>query len=199
MDKQAFLVSLRKELSGLPRNEVEGRLTFYSEMIDDRMEEGLSEEEAVAAAGSVDEIVWQIIDEVPFKKIAKEKIKAQRRLRAWEIVLLALGSPIWLSLLVAAIAVIISVYVVMWSAIVSLWAVFASLIGCAFGATIGGAGFAVGGFGATGMALVGVGSVCAGLAIFLFFGCKAATKGISILTKRCAFGIKKRFVKKEGA
>ena len=191
MDKQAFLVRLRKELSGLPRNELEGRLTFYSEMIDDRMEEGLSEEEAVAAAGSVDEIVWQIIDEVPFKKIAKAKIKAQTRLRAWETV--------WLWLLVAAIAVIISVYVVLWSAIVSLWAVFASLIGCAFGATIGGAGFAVGGFGATGMALVGVGLACAGLAIFLFFGCKAATKGISTLTKLCAFGIKKRFVKKEGA
>lgn len=198
MNKQAFLSRLRKELSGLPRNELEERLTFYSEMIDDRMEEGLSEEEAVAAAGSVDEIVWQIIAEVPFKKIAKEKIKTQRRLSAWEIVLLVLGSPVWLSLLIAAIAVIISVYVVLWSAIVSLWAVFASLIGCAFGAIIGGAGFAVGGFGATGMALVGVGLVCAGLAILLFFGCKAATKGISTLTKLCAFGIKKRFVKKEG-
>lgn len=47
MNKQEFLVKLRKGLSGLPKEDIEERLTFYSEMIDDRMEEGLSEEEAV--------------------------------------------------------------------------------------------------------------------------------------------------------
>ena len=45
MRKQEFLAQLRKALSGLPQDEIEERLTFYGEMIDDRMEEGLSEEE----------------------------------------------------------------------------------------------------------------------------------------------------------
>ena len=42
MSKQAFLARLRKELSGLPKDDIEERLAFYEEMIDDRTEEGLS-------------------------------------------------------------------------------------------------------------------------------------------------------------
>ena len=57
MTKLEFLSALGKGLSGLPQDEVEERLNFYSEMIDDRMEEGLPEEEAVAQIGAVDEIV----------------------------------------------------------------------------------------------------------------------------------------------
>lgn len=46
MSKQEFLEQLRRGLSGLPREDIEERLKFYSEMLEDRMEEGLSEEEA---------------------------------------------------------------------------------------------------------------------------------------------------------
>ena len=46
MSKQEFLEQLRRGRSGLPREDIEERLTFYSEMLEDRMEEGLSEEEA---------------------------------------------------------------------------------------------------------------------------------------------------------
>lgn len=59
MNKQEFLAELQKGLSGLPQEDRDERLTFYGEMLDDRMEEGLSEEEAVAAVGSVEEIVRQ--------------------------------------------------------------------------------------------------------------------------------------------
>ena len=127
MNKQEFLDGLRKGLSGLPQDDIEERLTFYGEMLDDRIEEGLSEEEAVAAAGSVNEIVRQTVADIPLAKIAKERIKPKRRLKAWEIVLLALGSPIWLSLGVAAAAVIFALYVTVWSVIASFWSVFASL------------------------------------------------------------------------
>ena len=99
-------------------------MTFYAEMLDDRIEEGLSEEEAVAAAGAVEEIVRQTVDETPLAKIAKERVRPKRHLKAWEIVLLALGSPVWLSLGIAAAAVILAVYVSLWDVIVSLWAVF---------------------------------------------------------------------------
>ena len=47
MRKQEFLTELRKGLSGLPQDDIEERLSFYSEMIDDQIEEGLAEEEAV--------------------------------------------------------------------------------------------------------------------------------------------------------
>lgn len=61
MTKQEFLAELRRGLSGLPQNDIEERLNFYSEMIDDRMEEGLSEQEAVDGIGSVDSVVSQIL------------------------------------------------------------------------------------------------------------------------------------------
>ena len=62
MNKQDFLKELSRALSGLPREDLEERLAFYSEMIDDRMEDGLSEEEAVADIGSIDEAASQIIE-----------------------------------------------------------------------------------------------------------------------------------------
>lgn len=47
------------------------------------------------------------------------------------------------------------------------------------------------------MTLLAAGLVCAGLAIFLFFGCKAATKGIVALTRRIAVWTKNRFLRRE--
>ena len=50
MSKSEFLDVLRKELKSQPPQDVEESLNFYSEMIDDRMDEGLSEEDARLAA-----------------------------------------------------------------------------------------------------------------------------------------------------
>lgn len=197
MRKQDFLSALKTSLLGLPKQDVEEHLNFYSEMIDDRMEEGRTEEEAVADIGSVEEIATQIIADIPLIKIAKERIKPKRRFKAWEIVLLVLGSPIWLSLAIAAFAVILSLYVVLWSVVLSIWAVFVSLVVCSFGGVIASIVLAVSGNGLTGIAMIGAGIVCAGLAIFLFFGSKAATKGSVFLAPKIVLGIKKLFVKKE--
>lgn len=199
MNKQEFLTQLRKGLSGLPQDDIEERLTFYSEMIEDRMEEGLSENDAVSEIGPIDTIIAQIVTDIPLTKLVKEKITPKRRLKAWEIVLLALGSPIWLSLLLAAFAVALSLYIVLWSALLSLWAIFVSLVGCALGGIAGGTRLAIGGNGLISMAVIGAGIVCAGLSIFLFYGCKAATKDALSLTKKTVLGTKNRFIKKEEA
>lgn len=199
MNKQAFLAELRQGLSGLPQDDIEERLSFYSEMIDDRMEEGLSEEDAVSAIGSAPEIVAQVVADIPLAKIAKERIKPKRRLKVWEIVLWVLGAPIWLSLLIAAFAVILSLYVVLWSVIISLWAVFVSLAACSIGGVVAGIVFAIGGNALTGVAMLAAGIVCAGLSIFLFYGCNAAAKGSLMLTRKNAVWIKNCFMKKGGA
>lgn len=137
MNKQEFLAQLREGLSGLPQEDMEERLMFYSELLDDQMEEGLSEEEAVAAAGPVEEIVRQTISDTPLTKIVKERIRPKRRLHAGELVLLVLGAPIWLPLGFAAVAVFFALYVVLWSALVSLWAGFVSLGAGAVGGVLG--------------------------------------------------------------
>ncbi len=199
MKKQEFLHTLKISLSGLPKQDVEERLIFYSEMIDDRMEEGQTEEEAVSDIGTASEIATQIIADIPLTKIAKERLKPKKRLKAWEIVLLALGSPIWLSLAIAAFAVMLSLYAVLCSVIVSVWAVFVSLVACALGGVAASVIFICQGNGPTGIAMVGASMFCTGLSIFLFLGCKAATKGTLLLTKKMALGIKRCFVKKEEA
>ncbi len=192
MDKQAFIEQLRGRLSGLSREDMERSIEFYSEMVDDRMEEGLTEEEAVAQIGSVREVVDHIMAEIPLSKLVKEKGKSRRGLRAWEILLLVLGSPVWLSLLIAAFAVV-------WSVIISLWAIEGSLWGCALGGVAAGILFALNGNGLAGIALIGAGLVCTGLSILLFYGCKAATKGTLLLAKKLTLGIQNRFVKREEA
>ena len=199
MNKLEFIAELRDRLSGLPQGEVEERLSFYSEMIDDRMEDGVSEEEAVLAVGAVDEIAKQIISDFPLYKIAKERIKPKRRLKVWEYVLLVLGSPMCLTLLAAAVIVAVSLYAVVWVVIVSLWAVFGSVVGCAIGGVVGGICCAFGGNAATSCALIGAGLVCAGLSILLFFAFKLATKGVLLLSKKIALCIKRSFMKKEEA
>lgn len=199
MNKQEFLAQLRKGLSGLPQNDIEERLTFYSEMIDDHIEEGLSEEEAILTIGSVDEIISQVVAETPLVKIAKERIKSKRQLSVGEFVLLVLGAPLWISLGVAAISVVLSLYISLWTLIVFLWSVFGSLAACSIGGALACVAFVLGGNNASGIAILSAGIACAGLAIFMFYGCKAATNGILILTKKIVTWIKNCFIKKEVA
>ncbi len=199
MTKIEFLRRLEDGLSGLPQKDIEERLAFYDEMIDDRMEEGFSEEEAVANIGSVNDIIFEIVDETPLHRLVKEKVKKKRKMGAVETILLILGSPVWLSLLIAAFAVILALYLSLWAVIISLWAVFASVIGVAIGLIACGIIYICRGEVYGGVAIIGGAVVCLGLSILLFFGCKAATKGTVLLAKKTVSGIKKCFVKKEGA
>ena len=199
MNKQEFLTALRNGLSGLPQEDINERIGFYSEMIDDRMEEGLPEEEAVAGIGPVDRTVSQIISDIPLTRLVKEKIRPKRSLRAWEIVLIVLGFPLWFPLLAAAGAVVLSLYVVLWALILTLWAVFAAFAACAAGGIALAVVWIVRGSVVPGIAMIGLGLFSAGIAIFLFFGCVGATKGTARLTKKILLGIKTLFIRKESA
>lgn len=196
MTKQEFLIELREGLSGLPQNDLEERITFYREMIDDRMEEGLTEAEAVAAVGPVHDIILQVVEDYPFPELIKVRIRSARKLSPLMIVLLCLGSPIWLSLLIAAFAVLLSLYASLWAIIVSIWSVFAALAGSSFGGVVGGIVFACTGYAMSGVATIGAGLVCGSLSIFAFFGCRAATKGALWLTKKIILAIKRACMRK---
>lgn len=199
MNRIKFILSLQEKLSFLPKEELEERLAFYNEIIDDRMEEGLSEEEAVEQIGSVDQIVSQILEETPIKTLVKEKIKPKSPMKTWIIVLLAVSSPIWGSLLVSAFAVVISLYAALWSVVISLWACFVSVAACAPAGILASIVFFSTGYPIAGSAMIAAGLVCAGLAIFLFLGCKAASKAAVWLSRQATLGIKRCFIKKEEA
>lgn len=172
MSKQEFLDALKEKLSGLSEQDKEERTGFYSEMIDDRIEEGLSEEEAVASVGNIDEIAFEISSD----KEKNKKTKTKRKLKTWEIVLLAVGSPIWASLLIIAVSVVISLYASMLAVAVSVWAAFGALAGASvFGIGWGAITICTGEiFG--GVAFIGTAIACAGLSLFAFLGSKEFTK-----------------------
>lgn len=180
MTKHQFLISLNERLSERPRQEVEERLRFYSEMIEDRMEDGLSEDEAVAAVGSVEHVAAQIREEIPPVSFPESPVQKKRR-GTGEILLLILGAPLWIPLLIAAAAVVFAVYVSWWAVLISLWAVDIALGCCTFGCLVFGAAYCIRGSGAVALAFLSAGLVCAGLTVLLFFGCKALTKGSVLL------------------
>ena len=199
MNKSEFLAELREGLAGLPQDDVEERIAFYNEMIDDRMEEGITEDEAVGTIGGVDAIVSQTVADIPLAKLVKEKITSKRTLKAWEIVLICLGFPLWFPLLIAASAVAFSLYVVAWSLIISLWAIEVSFVASAVACLVASAANIIRWNTVFGVTLIGAAVFLAGLSILMFLGCIALSKGIIQLTKKAAIGIKSLFIKKESA
>ena len=209
MTKMKFLQTLHEKLSHLPESDVEEHLNFYSEMIEDRMEEGFSEEEAVEAAGNIDEIAQQISaefssvpesnEETAGKDTDTDAANVKRHIRWWEITLIVIGAPVWLSLLISIVGVAFSLYLTLWAVIITLWAVFASASVCSVFSVLSGITFALCEKQLTGIAIVGCGFICSGFSILFFFVCRAATKGTLIFTKKAAHRTKRIFTKKEGA
>lgn len=197
MNKEQFLDELRRGMSGLPQEDIEERIAFYEEMIADRMDEGISEEEAISEIGSVEEISRQIMSEIPLTKLIKEKVRPKRSLKAWEIVLLVLGSPVWLPLGIAAIAVLFAVYVVLWSAVICVYATDFALAAGALAGIVGTVTYLKVGNPVGALFSLGTGIVCAGLAILMFFVSVWITKAVIKLGGRILLGIKISFVGRE--
>lgn len=199
MSKEAFLSELGSRLAGLGQDDIDERISFYSEMIDDRIEDGLTEEEAVDGIGTVDSIVRQIMSEIPLTKLVKERVKPKQKLESWKIVLIVLTFPIWFSLAVAAASVVFSVYVAIWSIVISLFATDLALAlsvpVCIFTVFVYlKAANPAGAFFSAGAAVL-----CAGLAILLFFGCVWISRAVIKLTKGMILSTKYAFVGKEDA
>ncbi len=106
MSKEEFLSTLKTELEKQNLGNVENMLQFYDEMICDRMEDGMTEEEATASLGSIQDIVREVAWEKPVTTLVKEKVQ-QSRAKAenngkgaiWTV-LAILGFPIWLPLVI---------------------------------------------------------------------------------------------------
>ena len=197
MNEEQFLDELRRELSGLPQEDIEERIAFYEEMIADRMDEGMSEKEAVSGIGSIEEITRQIMSEIPLTKLVKEKVRPKRSLKAWEIVLLVLGSPVWIPLAIAAVAVLLSVYAVLWAVVICVYAVDFSFAAGTLAGVVGVFAYLKAGNPVGALFSLGTGIVCAGLAILMFFVSVWITKAVIKLGGRILLGIKISFVGRE--
>ena len=196
MRKQDFIKELRLNLSFLPKEEIEDRISFYSELIDDKIEEGVKEEDAIKSIGSIDEIINQIIDEMPLSKIAKDKIKQKRKLSGLEIALIIVGSPIWLSLLLSLIAVLFSLYIIGWSIVISIWAILISLIAVLVAGIVLTIISLFSNIYIVALSYLGATLVILGLTILMHYVCKIITRLYIKLTKLIVLSIKKKMLKR---
>ena len=197
MNKLEFLMDLENKLQALPEEERTQSLEYYAEIIDDHIDDGMCEEEAVAACGSTDQIADQIITDTPLVKLVKQKIKPKRQMQAWEIVLLIVGSPVWFSLLVAGFCVLLALSISFWAIVICLFAVaFAcgvSAVALPAAAII----MLVQGQLYPALFCFGCALILAGVAILFFLFGKWAGKGVAALHRVTFRGIKRCFVRKE--
>ena len=197
MNKYEFLYKLEKKLDRLPRKEVNERLSFYSEMIDDLVEEGLTEEQAIDQIGSVEEIAEQITNDVPLGKIIVDKVKPKRKLSALEIILLIIGSPIWGAILISLFAVILSVYACLWAGIITLWAVGVCLPILAVACVVMCVITLISGNGTITLLFLSGSLISTGLSMLYYAAVKPITKGMAFLTAKPTKLIKNAFISKE--
>lgn len=198
MNKEQFLRELDKRLSQLPQSEREKSLAFYAELIDDMTENGMTEKEAVERLGSVQEIAEGILLDAPLTTLMKARAKRSHRLRWWEILLIVIGSVVWLPLLIAVIAVVFSVYAAIWAVIIAVFGVVLALGISAlavpflllFAANVvaGPAGIAMG---------AGAMLVLAGLAVLFFVGAVKISKCLVKLAGAFGRWMKRLFIRKE--
>jgi len=198
MTKKDFLAQLQSRLAHLSKEDAEERLSFYAEMIDDRVEEGLTEEEAVAAIGSIDEVAAQETTPAQDLSPVEKEEKPSRALRTRDVVLLAVGAPLWIPLVAAAIVVVLALYISAWAVVAALWVADVAFAISPLGGVICAIVFGCQGYGGGAAFMVACGLCCGGLSIFLFFGCKQLTKWVCLLTVKMEKGVK-TFFKGRGA
>ena len=199
MTKNEFITCLEDRLSSLPKEDAEKAIEYYSEMIDERIEDGLSEEEAVNDIGSIDDIVLNIVDDIALPKLIKTKVKKGRSIKAWEIVLLVLGAPVWLPILISVIAILLSIYIVLWSIVLVFYSITLSFAVAPIAGIVGMAMSCAYGNVAQGLMFLSAGLVLAGFAILFFHLSTLMAKGVIIIGKKFVLAIKRCFVKKEAA
>ena len=186
MNKQEYLSAIRVRIPKMPTEDMERFIAYYSEMIDDRMEDGMTEEEAVAMMDTPDDAVDQILEDTPLSKIVKQKIKPTHRLRAWEIVLIVLltAGILVLSMLVVVFSLLITFYAVVISAAVAGIAGVLAVVPFLMISNVPAAVF-----------MLGCGFAGVGLTILFFVAVKPVTVGFWNLCKAAVSGIKRKFVK----
>ena len=193
MTKKAFLSELRGRLRGLPREDIDDRIRFYDEMIDDRIEDGLTESAAVRDIGSVESVYEQILRDTPLLRLAKERIRAKGGSGAKIALLLALF-PLWIAVFAVALSLIVSYYATLFSLFASVVAVLVAFaVSAPAGVIIGIIDICVGEF-STGLLALGAGIALGGLSVLLFLFLKPILSCFFYLIKKSGIFIKRLLI-----
>ncbi|MBU5316255.1 DUF1700 domain-containing protein [Clostridium bornimense] len=191
MTKTTFIDTLRGLLQSLNEDECNKFISYYEEIIEDYKESGLTEEEVIKKIGTPQSIADNILSEQDSIDIKVPSFSS----KILNAILLILGFPLWGSLLLALVLLILSVYIIIWcipfttgaSSIAFFVAALISIIGSPF---------MMADVLTVGIVQLGLGVSSVGLSILL--GCITIylSKKLVIITKKLTFKIFKSFNKK---
>ena len=192
MNRYDFFDKLTKALSGIPKEEVKKTIDYYSEIIDDAVEDGEVEETVIERLGNIDDIADKIISETPEDKI-EGKNSENKKMSTVVIILLIVGFPIWFPILIAVFAVAFSLYAALWSIILALFSVTLGL-GASSLVLIAVVPFVIIDRPLAALCAFGEVLVSAGLAVFMFYLSVWSAKMAIRFTKFLAKKIKGIFI-----
>lgn len=175
MTKEEFLLHLEKELKGTGVSQVTTYSDYYREMITDYMEDGYSEGEAIEKIGSIDSIVTTIKEELGIE----EKPSVKKSPLIW--FLLIIGAPLWGSILISIILLLLSGVLILWCAPFILGSLsfaglitgIVSLMGLVFNTSL----FYI-------MTQLGIGLIALGIGFLLLIGTIYLTKSVGMLSRK---------------
>ncbi len=188
MTKREFLKTLDSLLSHVPMRERQKAHDFYEELIDDHIESGLTEEDAVATLEDVNAIAHKIINESQ-----NADIPAKRK-KTWLAVTLAATCIIWGPIAISLAVTLLCLYISIWAVAISL---FAAAIGCIISLPfcILTAFFLLTHNVPSAVFQLGAGLGLCGIGLFILLGCIKLSRGLIFLTKYSTAMISKLFRK----
>ncbi len=196
MNKIEFLTELKMALAALPPDDVDAAIDYYSEVIDDSVDAGLSPVAAVALLPTPEELAKKILStEVPRRSSVgmhnrresmyeSPKRAPRRKRRAWEWILLAVAIPFLLVFAAAALILLFAVSLAGFAFLILLYALNLAL------AAVGVMGMVISPFSAIihgsfplFLLLFGIALFSLGSSLLLFACCKALTVQIIRLNR----------------
>lgn len=172
MSKNDFIQKLESKLTFLSTKEKKEVITYYNEMIEDAMEDGLTEKESIEKLGTFSQIIQKIKEENGEKETVK-KMTTDR------IVLIIVLSPFLFTLLTLWASIIILIY----SFVLTLYVFGFAFILIAFAYTVDFFFSLVSNFSFAILEL-GLSILSIGLSMFLLMGMNRIFKKINFFTKQ---------------
>ena len=161
---------LEARLASLPRSEIDKTKAYFDEMIQDRMEDGSTEEEAVAAMGDPAVVAAGILSDASIPSLVRAKVEKQREKSSHTglfILIAILGFPLWFPLLMAIFSIVLAFYITIGAILISIYAVLFAFIVSGVACVV----FAVPAFvmlgPARGLVVLGTGLILCGIALLL--------------------------------
>lgn len=141
MKKLEFINALGDRLSALPPEEVRPLLDYYMEIVADRMEDGMTEEEAIESLGSIEELAQKALEqqehltppeapEPPHMEdhapVPPTQPAPKKRVTSSAIALAIILSPLWLTIFFVVLGLEIAIWATLGALVAAAGAMLAA-------------------------------------------------------------------------